>query len=373
VSSHVTRRADKLILHSFIDIRLVDLLNGWPHEMPSQKIITVGLCHSYYPRVVNSQISGSRIALIIEAVNPTPSDLRRELIVWDWKTWGVVSDFLPWEIDFDQISTQVLRYTSDDAGIGNVMLSITAVYFLEGPWLLALCHRSSTPQLLVLNMLLPQQDRRSWRILDLPQLSNSYRRYSVISRYEKPPTELPEFLVDPAQRILVLTSQGNMALVTPVELLIQRIRSAGPNPCIPWEEWAEDTITVPLHPDTHSLQLFDTKLLALCCSLSQPVGWGVRMYDLSKSGRRDIQVQQVDDGAGGGYRRVLSSPKWFARCQRHGHGVPHEVKLVGNKVVCLYVSPLCAQKCSCHIQRFTVQVRSSPTGRVSSLNVWELG
>jgi len=335
--------ADNLILHSFVNIRLLNLLNGSPHEIPFHKIIGLDLGHFYDPRVISSRIRGSRIALIIEASNPTTLELHRELIIWDWKTGGMVSDFLPWEADFDQISTQVLRYTSDDAGIGGVISLITAVCFLEGPWLLTLCHEGPTPQILILNTLLPQHDRRSRRILGLPHLSNLYRRYSVISQYEKPLTELPEFLVDPAQRILVLASQDKQALVTPVELLMQRIHSVRTDPYIPWDEWAEDVITIHLHPDTHTLQLFDMKVLELCCSPFRP-GWSVQMYDLSKSGQSDIQIQQVDDGAGGGYRRVLSTPNWSAHYPM-GHSVPHDAQLVGNKLVCLYVSPLCVPKC----------------------------
>ena len=339
---------DDLILRSILNIRLLNLLNGSPHELPSQKVIQLDLEHYYRLRVMNRHISSSRIALIIEALNHITSRLHRELIVWNWETGGVVSNFSPWEADFDRIPTQVLRYTSDDTGIGSVISFITNVCRLDGPWLLALCHGGPTPQLLILNTLLPQQDRGSWRILGLPQFSDVYGFYSVISQYERPLEELPEFLVDPTQRVLVLTSQENEALVIPVEPLIQRIHSVRDSLDIPWDEWAEDVITVHLHPDTHSLQLFDMKVLALCCSLFYEGGWGVRMYDLSKSGRGDVRVQQVDEGIGRKHRRVLSTPKWFARCQE-GHGVPYETRLVGNKVIRLYVSPLYVRWRSCHV------------------------
>jgi len=336
--------ADYLILHSFVNIRLLNLLNGLPHEIPSHKIITLGLGDWYNPRAISSQISGSRIALLIAASNPSTLTFHTELVIWDWKTGGIVSDFLLWEADFDQISTQVLRYTTDDAVIGRMISFITAVYFLEGPWLLTLCNLGPTPQLLILNTLLPLQDRRGWRILGLPQLSSIYRYYSVISQSGKPLTELPEFLVDPAQRIFVLASQDKQALVTPVELLIQRIHSVRTDPYTPWDEWAEDVVTIHLHPDTHSLQLFDMKVLELCCSPFRP-GWSVQMYDFSKSGQRDIQIQEVNDGAGGGYRGVLSTPNWSAQYpMEHRDSVPHEAQLVGNKLVCLDVSPLCVLK-----------------------------
>ena len=62
----------------------------------------LGRC--YHPLVIDTQISGSRIALVIEVSNPVTVRLDRELIALDWKTGGVVSDFIPWEIGPDQIS-----------------------------------------------------------------------------------------------------------------------------------------------------------------------------------------------------------------------------------------------------------------------------
>jgi len=188
----------------------------------------------------------------------------------------------------------------------------------------------------------------AWRILGLPKLPNIYRNYSVISQYEKPLAELPEFLVDPAQRILVLASQDSQAFVIPVELFLQRVHSVRADPYIPWDEWAGDVTTVHLHPGARTLQLFDTKLLALSCQLSRQGGWGVWMYDLSKSGQRDTQIQQEGPGEG---ERILSTPKWFARCPRGpmGYGIPCETKLVGNKVISIYVNPLFLQTYSCHV------------------------
>jgi len=362
-------KVDDLILHRPISIRLLNLLNGLPHETPFQKVIVLDLGHCHDPTVIDTQISGSRIALIIEVSNPTTLQRRQELIAWDWKTGGVVGCFSPLETELDQTPTQVLRYTTDDVGVGDVIPFITVACFLEESWLLALCPHS-TPQLLLLNTLLPQRDPRSWRILDLPPRSSAFRYYSILTQYEKPPAELPEFSVDPAQKILVVPSRDKQALVIPVEPLIRRMYSVRANPCIPLDEWVEDTITIYLHPDTRNLELFDTKVLALCGSpLFPQEGWGVRIYDLSKSGQR---AQRVSEGAGGGYRRVVSAPKWFARCQMRGD-LPHDTRLVGDKVICFYVSPPQVQKSSCHSQRYPAQDWSPSTSRVSSLDIWKLG
>lgn len=325
-----------------MNIHLLNLSDGSPHEKPLQKVITLDLGHFRGPLVTDMQISGSRIALVIEVSSFTMTRHHRELIVWDWRTGGVVSDFSSRMAGFNSTSIQVLEYLSDDTDIGSAVGRITGVRFLEESWLLAPCYGGPTPQLLVLNTLLPQQDPRSWRILGLPPPPGPSICCSILTHYEKPLAECPGFSVDPTQRIFAVLSQDNRALVTPTELFVQRMCSARPNPCIPWDEWLEDAIIVELHSDTVTLQLFDTKVLALCAF---PGGWGVRMYDLSKLGRGDIQVQQA--GEGGGCRRVLSTPKWFARRQIGiGGTIPYGTQLVGNKVVCFSVSLL-------HLRKFS--------------------
>jgi len=240
----------------------------------------------------------------------------------------------------------VVEYTGRDSDVGSAISSIATLHFLEGPWLLALCDGGPAPQLLVLNVLLPHQDLRSWRILGLPLLRNP-RCYT---QCEEAVAEHPEFSVDPAQKIFAVFSRDARALVTPVELLVRRAHHVCASPHIPWNEWAEDVITVRLHPDTHALRLFDMKVLALCGSEHIPEGWGVRMYDLSKSSQGDIRVQQVREGAGGGRRKVLSAPKWFARCQM-GAGFHLSARFIGNKVVCFFVSPLRVETRLCYTQR----------------------
>ena len=91
------------------------------------------------------------------------------------------------------------------------------------------------------------------------------------------------------------------------------------------------------------------------------------MYNLSKSGQRDIQIQKVSGGQGGGYRRVLSTSKWFSQ-YRIG-SIPNSTLLVGNKVVCFFVSPLYVQMLSCYIQLYTVQERPSPSSGVFSMHL----
>ena len=228
--------------------------------------------------------------------------------------------------------------------------------------MLCLCPGGTSPQLLVLNTLLPQQDPRTWRILHLPPLPNHDKYYSVLTQYEKPVAECPGFSMDPTQRIFVVLSLRKQTFAVPVEPLMQRMYSVHANACIRWEEWGEDVITVHLHPDTQTLQLFDTRLLALCGSAHYPEHWGVRMYDLSKSGRGDIQIQRTNEGAGRRYRRDLSTPKWFARC-KIGDGIPYNTQLVGNKVVCFFVSPLYARKCSCHTKCYYRVNHGSVTAR----------
>jgi len=292
----------------------------------------------------------------------------RELIALDWKTGEVVSDSRLWRMDFNTISTQVLKWSSDDNAIGGSISNITVVRFLEGPWLLALCYNGDDPQLLIFNTLLPQQDSRSWRILGLPSLPAP----QYCTQYEKVSTEYPEFSVDPAQRLLVVVPPNRRALTTPMELLVRRMHSVCASPYIPWDEWAEDFTEISLHPTAHTLQVFDMKVLVLCGSERRRGDWGVQMFDLSKWGQRDIQVRQVNEGVGGVCRRILSTPKWFARCQM-GNGIPHRTLFVGNKVVCFFVSPRHVQKCPWFIQCRAFQHWPSNPNRPYFLRVWTIG
>lgn len=57
--------------------------------------------------------------------------------------------------------TQVLERPSDDPVIGDTISAISNLYFLEGPWLFALCTRYTSPQLLLFDVSLSQQDARS--------------------------------------------------------------------------------------------------------------------------------------------------------------------------------------------------------------------
>jgi hypothetical protein len=75
------------------DIHLFSLLDGSPHEIPLKKVIPLNLERHYRIRRVNHlQISGSRIALIIETSKITMARNHKKLIVLDWKTGEAVSN-----------------------------------------------------------------------------------------------------------------------------------------------------------------------------------------------------------------------------------------------------------------------------------------
>ena len=61
--------------------------------MPLQKVVALDLGHYRQYRVIDTQISGSMVALIIEVSSFTMARRHMELIVWDWKAGEVVSDF----------------------------------------------------------------------------------------------------------------------------------------------------------------------------------------------------------------------------------------------------------------------------------------
>ena len=357
-----------------INVHLLNLLDGSPHEVPLQGLIALDLGYYRNRRVIDTQISDSRIALVIEASSFTMARRRTELIAWDWKTGEVVSDFSSWETGSNPTSTQVLEHSSDDPDyIGGAISNTTSMCFLEGSWLLSLFYTTQAPQLLVFNTLVPQWDPMSWRALDLPPLPSHDVYRLIFTQYEKLeglPTECPEFSVDPAQKIFVVFSQGRRVLTISVELLVRQMHSTRVNPCIPWDEWREDVVTAYLHPDVITLQLFDTKLLALRGSAHFPESWGVQMYDLSKSGRKDIRVQQASEGEGG-CNMAISTPKWFARCQMEGIR-PYSTHLFGNAVIHFIVSPRYIQKCSCSTSLHQQRRPLFPGGEFS-LRIWKMG
>lgn len=141
------------------------------------------------------------------------------------------------------------------------------------------------------------------------------------------------------------------------------------DPCIRWEDWGRDVMKLHLHPDTAALQLVDTKALALRNS-PQPEGLGVELYDLSKSGRKDIRVQQVSEEQDKGCRKMPSAPRWFHRLQM---GFANSTFLIGNKVVCLSVSTTYIKTWSYLVHFCMVQSGSPPSGEGSNLRVWKIG
>jgi len=84
---------DNPTLRSFINIHLLNILDGSPHQLPLQKVIKLDLGDHRYPGAVSTRISGSRVALLFDVMNPTMTRHRRELIAWDWKTGEVVGNF----------------------------------------------------------------------------------------------------------------------------------------------------------------------------------------------------------------------------------------------------------------------------------------
>jgi len=239
----------------------------------------------------------------------------------------MVGNFLSWKTPFDLTPIQVLEHSSDDPGIGDAISNITSMC-LEGSWLLVASHPRPVPLLLVFDTQLPQQDSRSWLILDLPPVP-PHGRYSIIARRENPFAECPEFLVDPAQRVFALFTTQSLVPVVPVELLIQYARSVRTSSHTPWNEWGKDVIIVYPGSGSLALQIFDTKVLVLRRFSDLMYMHGVDVYDLSRCGQKDIQMQNIDGGAGGRCSRVLPNPKWFIPCNR-GDSIHRSMSLLGN-------------------------------------------
>ena len=110
-SSHM--EVDGLTLRSLINVHLLSLLDGLPHEKPIQKVIALDSTLYWNPVVTSIQISGSRIALVIWTGSfVLEGGCGGDLIAWDWKTGEVISDFSSLGTDFNRTLTQVLEYSS---------------------------------------------------------------------------------------------------------------------------------------------------------------------------------------------------------------------------------------------------------------------
>lgn len=313
-----------------INVHLLDLLDGSPHKVPLKKVIPLDVEPHQRPVVTICRANDSRIALVVKYMGPPGGHTR--LVVLDWRMGEVV-----------------LEHSAGDPGIGNAINDISTMELLEGSWLIALSDRRDDAQLLVFDTLPPRQ---SWRILQLPQLP--YRsHYWIPIRYENPPTECPEFSVDPSQKNFVVHAHRGWALVIPAGSLIQIGNSTRAEPYIQWDDWKEDVILVHPHLDSTTLQVVDTKLLAFRASPPYPEGYSVEVYDLSKSGRGDIQVREVGDEGYKGCWRVLSTPKWYDQL-RMGDESPKNIFLIGSKVVSFYS-------------------RRSPSGEEYYTRTWKVG
>ena len=78
---------------SLINIHLLSLMDGSPHEVPLQKVLSLGLGR-YSSNVMTSQrIGSSKIALVVEFFSHAVKKRHKELIVWDWRTGEKVRDF----------------------------------------------------------------------------------------------------------------------------------------------------------------------------------------------------------------------------------------------------------------------------------------
>ena len=176
-----------------MNIHLLSLLDGTPHEEPQQKVLKLGLGrdgYNYGYWFTHVQINESRIAVVVQSSPGMTMGYRRDgLIAWDWRTGNVVRNFSLWKPAFNPTLIQVLEYS-------DTIPEITGICLLEGHWLLVLSYQRYVSQLLVFDTQLPQQDPQSWWILELPTTPRT-KYYSIITQCENPSAECSGFLVDP--------------------------------------------------------------------------------------------------------------------------------------------------------------------------------
>jgi hypothetical protein len=85
-----------LALRRFINVHLLNLLDGTPHELPPQKVLRLDLGHEAHEyRITEKKISESRIAIAAQFSTEIAGGYSTVLISWDWRTGKVVSNFPP--------------------------------------------------------------------------------------------------------------------------------------------------------------------------------------------------------------------------------------------------------------------------------------
>lgn len=320
-----------LTLCRCINVHLLSLLDGTPHKVPRQTVLELDLeCDGFHHSIIDKKISESRIAIVVESLSLITGEYSEVLIVWDWRAGKMVSNLPSRRTALDLTPVQVLEHSSDDPGIGDEISHIANIYFLEGSWLLASSRPRLAPRLLVFDMQLPQEDPRSWQILDLPPVPPP-GRHLIFTRRENPFAAYSEFLVDPTQRVFALFTTQNLLFIVPVELLVRHTHSVRTGSCIQWDEWGKDVVTIHIYPHTLAVDIFDAKVLVLHRLVDRREMWGVDVYDLSRSGQRDIQVQQIGEEVDESHRRVLPAPKWFIPCSKEDN-ICHTISLLGNVV-----------------------------------------
>ena len=337
----------RLILSSSINIHLLNLLNGSPHEVPRKKVLPLDLGKNGGASVTSMQISSSRIALVVDFWKHNVVEQHKELIVWDWRTGNMVGDLFFCRRLVLAKAPQVFRRSNNRPDLGGAISGITTIEFLEGTWLLAVSHNPD-PQLLIIDTLVPKQYRRSWQILKLPPLTARGGAYSISTQCENSLARYPEFSVDPAQRNFAVFSKKGWTLVVPAELLKRCLNSVRANRHIWWDDWKKHVTAIYL-PDTVTVRIVDMKALVLRGSGNFPENWGVEMYDLSKSAQKDsMQTKRVGEERDARRRKAPPTPKWFEICHSVNR-TPLRTLFIGNKVIYFSVSrPLYVQS---HLRR----------------------
>ena len=169
--------------------------------------------------------------------------------------------------------------------------------------------------------------------------------------------------MDAAQEFFHIFSHNRLAYVVPVELLQRCMSCVRADNRISWDDWGKD-LTHLCIPDRAVIRLVEMKVVTLVQTrgMSEEF-WRVKMYDLSKSARGNIQVQQNDGEEDGKCRKVLQNPTWSGLYQGEDR-IPMCSIPLGNKLICSYVSLLIVFKARCAgLIIVLYSVREGPPGR----------
>ena len=346
--------SEVLTTYSVFRINLLNATDGSPHHLLPNNIILWdagfsggGVC------VQCAKMTASRLMLFVSTIQVNI------LIVWDWRTWGVVRrPIFGWfRLSFFSLLQVLKRSSTEDRFLRYKYSSFS---FLDEFRLLTATGQPAVDEdeldLIIFDTSLPQQSPDSWRRLNIaPMYHPCYARYpwtwevrirteSENSR-EGAPCNGP-LVVDPTQSVVVIIlhhqDSGSIpfreaVLVIRTVALVRHMFSNRFGERIPWEAWKRDVMVVEIPHDVSYNRTFVHGTRVLLVTHHWQEGYRFHAYDFSRRGCRTL----VRVGDGEMERMVIPNPEkvWLPITPDIGLGPGNMWALGDSLVTCTVGNP----------------------------------